>query len=85
MEAPYFKEMVNEARYKTYIGNSVKSSELIIKEHVQKTEYLHQILCTVRLQTGDGERNLAFTDQWLFIRNKWYHVLQDPMLFPETD
>lgn len=85
IEAPYFQEMVDEQRYNVYIGSAYMNipTEIRLQRMTKETDNLRNIDFVLQLKLTNGEiQDVFFTDTWLKVRGKWYHVLKDPLVFP---
>ena len=85
LEAPYFQEMVNPNRYRMYMQSGMRNelSEIEVRDLVQETEFFCVIHCLVRLRLANGEMNEIFLrDRWVNAGGRWYHVIQDSLIFP---
>jgi hypothetical protein len=86
MEAPYFQEMANFKRYRTFMeGAKDDLVEVELKDRIQVTERFVVIKCTIRLNTNSSEgiRNVSIADYWVYSGKKWYHVIRDSIVFPD--
>jgi len=86
LEAPYFQEMANFQRYRTFM-EGVKDDlvEIELKDRIQVTERFVVIKCIIRLNTNSAEgiKNVPIVDYWVYAGEKWYHVLIDKLIFPD--
>lgn len=85
MESPYFQEMVDEQKYNVYIGSAYLNipTEIRLQRMTKETDNLRNIDFVLQLKLTNGEiQDVFFTDTWLKVREKWYHVLKDPLVFP---
>lgn len=86
LEAPYFQEMANFQRYRTFLdGTKDDLVEIELKDRIQVTERFVVIKCIVRLNTNSAEgiKNVPIADYWVYAGGKWYHVLIDKLIFPD--
>lgn len=84
MEAPYFREMVQESKYMGFL-EAYAGSELTgigIYDIQRKTDHLVIIQCGISFVKNGKKGEFFIGDRWVKVGNKWYHVLQDPILFP---
>ena len=83
MEAPYFQEMVNFNKYKGFVKeNPNHLTEMKMREHDQRTQRLHLLHYTARLEDSNGViRDYNLLDQWIFYNDQWYHVWRDRLIF----
>lgn len=82
MEAPHFQVMANPNRYRDYVKGFVEGlSEITISNREQKSERLIVIYFSLKTDQGD----VSFVDPWVFAGEQWYHVMIDPIIFPETN
>ena len=86
MEAPYFVEMTTEKKYENFIKAHIAShlSRIEIWSIEKQTNELLTIRCEISYEKA-GEAKTFFTkDTWVKVRDKWYHVIHDPILFPSS-
>jgi hypothetical protein len=81
MENPYFREMVPFGKYRTFYQNAFKSR--LLKMEIQRIEqvsdYLVKIDCTASIQSGDDKpADVMLADRWVYVDQKWWHVVRDP-------
>lgn len=88
LEAPHFQEMAKTGRYRIYIQNSIKNDyeKIELIELEKQTEHLVSIRGTIYMTVlgGDDIQKIGILDHWVTIDGKWYHVVKDRILFPET-
>jgi len=85
MEAPHFQEMVDEQRYNVYTGNAWQNKpvEIRLQRITKDTDSLYTIVVDFYIRMANGESsNVSFADQWIKVREKWYHLIKDTLFFP---
>ena len=86
MEAPYFQEMTDQKKYKDFIKAHIDSHLLGIEiwsiEH--ETDNLVVIRCEISYQKQGESKKFFNKDKWVRVRDKWYHIIQDRILFPAS-
>ncbi len=84
-EAPYVQEMISESSYRLYM-------KLLYKSELQGVEVLgvsceQPFFCCIdcRLTFLSQERTVRRNrrDCWVRVQSKWYHVLKNPIVFPQ--
>jgi hypothetical protein len=85
LEAPFFQEMTSIGRYRVYVPKLRKDVQSVeVRGLNRKTSHLVTIECLVRMRTAEGElRDVYLEDAWVSVREKWYHVIRDPIFFPD--
>jgi hypothetical protein len=86
MEAPHVQFILPQKRYDTYIKN-LAVNELIHTEilNISKTDqYLYEIEFNLHLLVRDqNQKQFFYRERWVNVEDKWYHVLQDRLIFPQ--
>jgi len=85
LEAPYVQEMVSPGRYRNYLrlyGKGRLQSVSIYAVHAETAYYLCLDCRGLYQPKGKKEETRDFQDCWVKVNGKWYHVLQNPLLFP---
>ena len=86
MEAPYFKELTSEKKYDAYIesytGGELTGIEIWNIE--RETNNLVIIRCEITYEKNAKSAKFFIGDRWVKVRNKWYHIVHDPILFPSA-
>ena len=87
LEAPYFQEMVEAARYHMYVKGPARN-ELInieLRDLAQKTEYCVEITMVAHIKIDSKKKKeMVLHDRWVNAGGEWYHVLRDPIFFREA-
>lgn len=87
LEAPYFQEMVEEARYRIYVSGPARN-ELInieVRDLAQKTEYCVEITMVAHIKIDSKKKKeMILHDRWVNAGGQWYHLLRDPIFFKEA-
>lgn len=88
LEAPYFREMVPFGRYRNYLAmqsGNTKIQEIVLVHVAEKSAYCYDIGTYVKVVDPAGKRRkVTVIDRWVQAGGAWYHVIRNPMLFPET-
>ena len=87
MEAPYFREMTPEKKYRDFIkahaGNQLLGIE--IWSVLPETDQLLKIRCEIAYEKGGEIKKFFEVDKWVRVQGgRWYHIIQDPILFPTS-
>jgi hypothetical protein len=81
MESPSFRELVSLPKYGNVVRNTSRSklTGIVIHDIQKVSEYLMKIDYEMHLETGDAKpTEVSVADRWVFVDEKWYHVLRDP-------
>ncbi len=85
-EAPYIQDMVSFERYKRYI---LLYKSTIKKIEVKKVDCPQPFFCAIEFKSlwGEGKKQQIywFRDLWVKVEGKWYHVIKNPLFFPEIN
>jgi len=86
MEAPHFQEMTVEKKYEDFIKAHVGSRLLGIEIwNIEKeTNNLTTIRCEISYEKNGESKKYFNTDKWVKVSGKWYHLIQDRILFPSS-
>ncbi len=88
LEAPYFREMVPFGRYRNYLlmqGGNTKIQEVVLVHFAKKSPYCYDIGTYLEVVDPAGKRRkITVIDRWVQAGGEWYHVVRNPMFFPET-
>ena len=83
IESPYLQEMIHLGKYNTYVKQTTRNklANVEIQEITKETDSLISISCAIRTQSGvDRPVSTPIIDRWVFVGEKWYHVINDPIL-----
>ena len=83
MENPYFREMVSLGKYRRYVQNATKNRllKMEIREIERVSDYMVKVECAALIQSSDGKpEEVMMADRWIFVDQKWWHVIRDPLL-----
>lgn len=83
LEAPHIRELVNYPRYEMYTENYRND---VAEVRLEKRGYISERLLVLDLSLivrGTQEEKISIPDRWVFVGGKWYHVIHDPIFFPE--
>ncbi len=86
LEAPHFQEMVPLERYRNFMQHLPRGSiqEIEIVHSVQVTKYLFEMSMRIRyIGADDQQRSFSLRDRWVQVHGMWYHLLRDPLIFPQ--
>ena len=87
LEAPYFQEMVEAARYRIYVSGPARN-ELInieVRDLVQITAYCVEITMVAHIKIqNEKKKEMVLHDRWVNAGGQWYHILRDPIFFKEA-
>ena len=87
LEAPYFQEIVEAARYRIYVKGPARN-ELInieVRDLVQITAYCVEITMVAHIKIqNDKKKEMVLHDRWVNAGEQWYHILRDPIFFKEA-
>ena len=87
LEAPYFQEMVEEARYRIYVSGPARN-ELInieVRDLVQITAYCVEITMVANIKINSKKKKeMVLHDRWVNAGDQWYHIVRDPIFFKEA-
>ena len=85
MEAPYIQEMLPYEKYAHYMKGA-RNNRLVEIEPLnieKKTDELYEVKFHQRFIAPNGkEKEIYLTEEWVNAGGKWYHLFQDPLLFP---
>lgn len=88
LEAPYVKVMVDPERYAVFIDAAKNSAWNSIR--IESIEWKNQNLVLVGFTAKISDENAAirfrevyFSDRWVLMNEKWYHVFDDPFINPD--
>lgn len=88
LEAPYVKVMVDPERYAAFINAARNSTWSSIR--IESVEWKNQNLMMVGFTAEIKDENSAirfrevyFSDRWVLMNGKWYHVFDDPFINPD--
>jgi len=88
-EAPYVQEMVSLEKYANYLKLYVKQTPILTKVSLKKvTKQNKSDVCLdveLFLRYKDKTVKRELEDCWLKLRKTWYHVLRNPLIFPELN
>lgn len=88
MEAPHFRFVITRERYQNYV-DIVTRGGLTSLEYLTpraRSQSLYEIPLWLIRQGTDGElERIGLRDRWIRLGNSWYHVIKDPLAFPEMD
>ena len=82
LEAPYFQEVVLFDYYETYLKFFEKTPLKRIK--IKKISCPNGNICELIMELHYADSTRGLKDWWIKIKNKWYHVIKDPLFFPFT-
>lgn len=85
MEAPHFQDLVSEGHYTRFTRNAAINDLRAVRilGIDDEGEYLRVIKCKLILELPDGQKSEAgIRDRWVFVGDRWYHLIKDPFFFP---
>lgn len=87
MEAPHFRELAPKEFYKQYVGRYGMNNDLIeikIFDLIRESESFIQIRGIAMTRKFPGKQEEThLLDRWVRVRGTWYHVIHDPIMFPD--
>lgn len=85
MEAPHFQELIGLTRYSSLLKEFLnqKLMDIVVRDIVKETDYSLVVDCMQKVRLSNGEiKELYCRDNWVKVKDSWYHFYRDPMLFP---
>ncbi len=85
LEAPYIQEMVGLDYYKRYLKlYKARLQKLEVKKVSCPEPFYCELECrSVWMGKKDRQDVRWFKDRWVKVSGNWYHVLKDPLFFPQ--
>jgi hypothetical protein len=85
MEAPYIQEMVSPDTYHDYIRlfSKVQLDEIHIYRMDSEEPFFVSLECRGVYQQKGKPETRDFLDHWVRADGKWYHVIKNPLMFPQ--
>lgn len=86
LEAPHVQEMVDFKRYRAWWANLPRGEidNINVLRKKQVSGHLFEIIMRIAYVHENGD-NVRFDvqDHWVQVQDDWYHVLRNPLVFPE--
>ena len=87
LEAPYAQEMVSIQKYRNYVrlfrGARLVKVEIYGVDSNKKSPFLACLDCRAVYESKGGGEQRDFRDCWVKVDGSWYHVLNNPLIFPQ--
>ncbi|WP_448384528.1 hypothetical protein [Desulfosoma sp.] len=87
IEAPHFRFLVDRERYGNYvrivISGTITGVEIL--NPVVRTAFFVEVPMWVLKSSNSGESmRIGMRDRWVKVNGQWYHLVRDPMVFPDV-
>ncbi len=84
-EAPYVREILGKDAYGLYQNLFMKADlqEVEVLDVTCEQPFLCCIDCRMTYAAKGGQKVHERRDCWVLVEGSWYHVLKNPMLFPQ--
>jgi len=87
LEAPYVQEVVPMQRYRNYVrlfrGARLVNVEIYGVDSNESFSSLTCLDCRAAYEGKGGGEQRDFRDCWVKVDGSWYHVLNNPLIFPQ--
>lgn len=84
MEAPFFQYVVRKGKYENFFAPGF--SMAIDRIDVYRVEIVNENLVDMSFDVkyADRKRGMGLQSRWVRINDRWYHVQQNQLIFPEV-
>ncbi len=85
LEAPYVQEMLSRGRYRNFLNLFSKAQLKEVHIYgIASQEPFYICLNSREIYERKGKKETRdFRDCWVEVNRKWYHVLENPLMFPQ--
>lgn len=84
LEAPYIRELVSRRKYEFYLKKDRGLVRVDIRKFLGCEREFYCCFDLKKYFKTSGEKRITYAkDCWIKVKNNWYHVINNPLIFPE--
>ncbi len=81
LEAPYIQFLTPFRTYRIYLAHTITPAKIeIIKRRCETQK--EGIYCDLYVKLTENNKPTFIHDEWVYIADRWYHVIKDRIVFP---
>ena len=82
LEAPYIQFLTPFRIYRIYLAHTITPEKIEIIKRRCGTQK-EGIYCDLYLKLTENNKSSFIHDEWVYIADRWYHVIKDRIVFPQ--